>query len=145
MVSLQRLAITEIHVHATRQARVEATYRSHDVDPFELVWAVVLEDRRVLHRVFIGPGRSVNIAWVRVPRGRRIRMVICNFAVANNYVMREHSAHRLVEATSDGILRHFEVRPGFRIALMQLSQRLFGKIQSGAGSVNLEVSSRTVA
>src|SRR3984957_17441799 len=28
---------------------------------------------------------------------------------------------------------------------MQLSQRLFGKIQSGAGSVNLEVSSRTVA
>src|ERR1700730_2873616 len=143
MVSLQRLAITEIHMHATRQARVEAAYRSHDVDAFELVWTVVLEDRRVLHGVLIGPGGSVNITRVRVPRGRRIRMVICNFAVANNYVMRENPANRFMKTASDCILRHFEVRPGFRISFMHFSQRLFRKIQSGAGSVNLELSSLT--
>src|ERR1700719_1840225 len=118
MVSLQRLTITEIHVHTTRQARVEAPDRSHDVDAFEFVGTVILKDRRVLHRIFIRSGRSVNIAWICVPRGRWIRMVICNFAVTNNYVMREHSANRFVEATSYGVLWHFEVRPGFRISFM---------------------------
>src|ERR1700730_2367695 len=144
MVGLQRFSIAEIHVHSTRQTRIETAHRPHDVDTLELVGTVILEDRCVLHGVFIGSGRSVDITRVCVPRCRWIRMVVGNFAVANDHVMRKHAADGFVETASDGVLWNFEVRTGFRAALMHFRQCLFCKIQSSAGGVNLEVGARAI-
>src|SRR5580704_15412671 len=43
---LEHLAAAEVHVHAARQARVEAAHGAHDVDALEVVRRVLLEDRR---------------------------------------------------------------------------------------------------
>src|SRR5579863_4734012 len=93
VMRFQHLSIGQIHVHATWQTRIEAAYRAHNVNPLELVRAVFLEDRRVLYRIFVGTRCSVDVAGIRVPRRRWIRMVICNFTVAYHDVVRKHSAH----------------------------------------------------
>ena len=101
-MGFEHLSIAEVHMDAARQAGIETPHGAHDVDALEFVRAVFLEDRRVLHRVLVGPGRSVNIARIRVPRRRRIGMVIGDLAVANDDVMRQDAAHRFVEAAADG-------------------------------------------
>ena len=50
---LSVLPVAQVHVHAARQARVEAAHRAHDVDAAEVVLAVLLEDRLALHRVLV--------------------------------------------------------------------------------------------
>src|SRR3984885_15800067 len=67
-------APTGVHVHAARYAWVERPNRPHDVDPLEVLGAVLLEDRRVLHGVLVGPGRPVHVAGARVPGRRRGRL-----------------------------------------------------------------------
>ena len=57
---LPHLALAAVHVHAAGQARIERAHRPHDVHALELVRAVLLEDRRVLHRVLVGPRRAVS-------------------------------------------------------------------------------------
>src|SRR5277367_1159007 len=111
---LQNLAVAQIHVHAARQARIKAAHGAHDVDALELVRPVLLKDWRVLHRVFVGTRRSINVPRIGVPRRRRIRMVVCDFSIANHYVVRKDPAYRFVEATTNGVLRHGEFipRPG---------------------------------
>ncbi len=94
----QDLAIAQVHVDAARQARIKAAHRAHDVDAFEFIRPVLLEDRRVLHRIFVRTRSSVNVARVGIPASRRIRMIVGDLAVANHDVMREHAAHRFVEA-----------------------------------------------
>src|SRR5271163_2230056 len=64
---LAHLALA-VHVHPARQARIEAVHRAHDVDPLEVLRTVLLEDRRVLHGVLVGPRRAVYVAGVAVPR-----------------------------------------------------------------------------
>src|SRR5690348_9747745 len=76
MMRLQNLTVAEIHMHATRQTRIEAAHRTHDVDTLEVIRPVLLEDRRVLNRVFVWTRRAVDVARIRVPRSRRIRMVV---------------------------------------------------------------------
>src|SRR5206468_1685040 len=51
---LEHLAVAEVHVDPARQAGIEAADRPHDVDPLEVVAAVLLEDRQPLHRVLVG-------------------------------------------------------------------------------------------
>ena len=87
MFLLQDLAVAEIHVDAAGQTGIEAAHRAHDIDALEFVRTVLLKDRRVLHRVFVRSRRAVNIARIRVPRRRRIRMVVGDLAVANDHVM----------------------------------------------------------
>src|SRR5215813_10937614 len=98
-------------MHAARQAWIEAAHGSHDVYALEIVRPVLLEDRCALHSVFIWPRRAVEIARTGVPRRRRIRMIVGDFAVADHDVMREHAAHRFVEAAADGLLRDSEIGP----------------------------------
>src|SRR6185503_6005448 len=74
----------EVHVDAAGQAGVEAAHRAHDVDADELVRAVLLEDRRVLDRVLVGPRRAVGVARARVPRGRRVGLEVGNLAAPNH-------------------------------------------------------------
>ena len=95
--------------------------------PLKFSRPVLLEDRRVLHGVFVGPGRAVDVARIGVPRGRRIGMIVGDLAVANDDVMRKHAAHRFVETATDGFVGHFELGPGFRAAGMEFVQGLLGE------------------
>src|SRR5262249_45993543 len=66
---LQNFAVPQIHVHATRQARIEASHRAHDVDTLELVSrSVLLKNRRVLYRIFLRSRCSKDVTRVGVPR-----------------------------------------------------------------------------
>src|ERR1700735_1192590 len=87
MVRLKNFAIAEIHVHSTRQARIETANGAHDVDALKFVGTVFLEDRRVLYRVLIRSGRSVGVPGVRIPGRRRIRMIVRYLVILNHYVM----------------------------------------------------------
>src|SRR5580658_7487299 len=105
---LQHLPAAEVHVHAARQAWVEAAHRPHDVDALEVLRAVLLEDRGVLHGVLVRAGRAVAVADAAVPRGRRVGVVVGDLAVPNHHVMGEDTAHGLGEAAAVGVLRHVE-------------------------------------
>ena len=50
-------------MHAAGQARIKTANGAHDVDAFELVGAVLFEDRRILNCIFVWPRRSVDISW----------------------------------------------------------------------------------
>src|SRR5690349_21317005 len=90
MTLFDHLAVAEVHVDAARQARIEAAHRAHDVDALEVVLAVLLEDRQALHRVLVRARRAEAVARARVPRRRRIRMVVRDLLVADHQVMRPH-------------------------------------------------------
>ena len=109
---LQNLSVAQVHVHAARQAWIEAANRTHDVDSLEFVRPVFLEDRRVLHRVFVGAWRAIRIARIGVPRRRRIGMIIGDLVLANHHVMRQDAAHRFVESASNRLFGNLEVVPG---------------------------------
>ena len=127
---VEQLAVAQVHVDAAGQARVEAADRPHDVDALELVRPVLLEDRRVLHRVLVGAGRAVDVARAGVPGRRRIGMVVGDLAVADDDVMRQHAAHRLVEAAADGLVGHLELGPGLRVGRRSSSfMRLLDEVE----------------
>src|SRR3954447_20836464 len=92
---LQGLAVAEVHVDATRQARVEAAHRAHDVNALEVVRAVLLEDGRVLDGVLVGAGRAEAVAGAAVPRRRRIRVVVGDQPILDHHVVRERPPHGL--------------------------------------------------
>ena len=66
MLLFYDFALAEIHVHATGQTRIEAAHGAHNVDAFEVLGSVLFEERATLHGVLVGPGRSVDIARIRV-------------------------------------------------------------------------------
>ena len=145
MQQLELLAAAEVHVHAARQARVEAAHRAHDVDALEVLAVVLLEDRLPLHGVLVGPGRAVGVARVGVPRGRRVGVVVGDLAVADHHVVREHAAHRLGEAAADALVGHLELLPGLGAPGPDLDQRLLGEVQRAGRGVGLEVGAGPVA
>src|SRR5271154_3596481 len=145
MVRLQHLAITQIHVHAARQAGVEAAHRTHDIYALEFFRTILFEDRRVLHRIFVGTGGAIDVTRIGIPRSWRIGMVIGDFALTNYDVMGEYAPHRFVETAADGFFRHLEIRPGFGMAGMELFHRFLGEVQSAGCGVGLEVGASPVA
>src|SRR5262249_12645223 len=86
---LEHLATAQVHVYPARQARVEAAHGAHDVDALEVLLGVLLEDRRVLHRVLVRPRRPVDVADAAVPRSGRIRVVVRDLAVPDHHVVRQ--------------------------------------------------------
>src|ERR1700675_4198766 len=132
-------------MHAARQTGIEAPHRAHDVNALELLRTIFFEDRSVLHRVFIRSRSAVNVAWIRVPGGRRIGMVVGDLALANHYVMREHASNRLVEAATNGFFRNLEIGPGSCSTGVQLLQCPLSEIESRRSRVDLEISPGTVA
>src|SRR5882757_7832863 len=100
MHGLQSLAVAEIHVNAAWQAGIKTAHGAHDVDAFELVGPVLLEDRRVLHGVFIRTRRAVDIARIGIPGSRRVGMVVGDLTAADHYVMREDATHCFVESAT---------------------------------------------
>src|SRR6202522_628865 len=112
---VQGLAVAQVHVHAAGQTRVEAAYGPHDVDALEVIRRVLLEDRRVLHRVLVRSRRSVAVADAAVPRGGRVRVVVRDLAVPDHHVVRENPAYGLGEAAAVGVLWHVEGFPGLGV------------------------------
>ena len=142
---LQLLALAEVHVHAARQARVEAAHRAHDVDALEVLAVVLLEDRLALHRVLVRAGRAVAVARVGVPRRRRVRVVVGDLAVPDHHVVRQHAADRLGEAAADALVGHLERLPRLGVAGADLGQRLLDEVQRAGRGVGLEVGAGPVA
>src|SRR2546429_4082023 len=62
---------------------------------------VLLEERRILHRVLVGAGHAVGVARAGVPRRRRVGMIVRNLSAADDDVVRQHAAPRLVEAAAE--------------------------------------------
>src|SRR6476646_10952629 len=89
---------------AARQAWVETAHCAHDVDAFELIRAVLFEDGRVLDRIFVRSRRTVDIARTAVPWRGWIRMIIGDFAVADDEVMRQHTANGFMKSATDGFI-----------------------------------------
>lgn len=87
MICLEYLAVTEVHVNATRETWIETSDCAHDVDPLELIRTVFLEDWGVLHRVLVWTRCSIDVARVGIPRSGWVRMVIGDLAVANHNMM----------------------------------------------------------
>ncbi len=139
MACLKDLAAAVIHVHAAGEAWIEAPNRAHDVDTFELIPAVFLEDGSILYGIFIWTRCSIGIAGVGVPRRRRIRMIVGDLAFTDDHVMRKHAPNSLMKATADGVVGHGEIGPCPRPTGMQLFESLFGKVQSGGRGIRLEV------
>ncbi len=139
------LAAAGVHVHAARQARVERAYRPHDVDPLEVLGSVLLEDRRVLHRVLVGSGRPVDVARARVPRRRRVGLVVGDLALLDHHVVREHAARGLVEAAADRALGNLEAVPALGPARLDLLHRALEVVQRDQRAVGLVVGAGAVA
>jgi hypothetical protein len=76
------LPLPNVHVHTAWQARIEAPHRAHDVDAFEILGCVLLEDWGASNRVFIRFRRPKTVAWRAVPRRRRIGMIVGDLAAA---------------------------------------------------------------
>ncbi len=60
-------------------------------------------------------------------------------------MVREHAAHRLVEAAADRLVGHLELGPGLGPAGVQLLQRLLDEVERRRRRVGLEVGPRPVA
>ena len=66
MMRLKHLAVAEIHVHAARQAGIEAAHRAHDIDALEFAGAILLKDRSILHCIFVRTRSPVRIARIGI-------------------------------------------------------------------------------
>src|ERR1700730_17602368 len=132
-------------MHAARQTRIKASHRAHDVNALEFLRPVFFEDGSVLYRILVRPRSAVNVAWIRVPGCRRVGMVVCDLALADHRVMREHAAYRLVEAATNGLLRNLESGPGSCSTGVQFLQRPLRKTESRRSRINLEVSTGSIA
>src|SRR5581483_4570728 len=106
MQSLERAALAQVHVHTTGQTRVEAAHRAHDVDALEVLPVVLLEDGLALYRILVWPRRAEAVARVGIPRGRRVRVIVGDLAVADHHVVAQYTTHRLGEAAADAFLGH---------------------------------------
>src|SRR5579884_1797738 len=126
--ALDRSAASHVHVHAARQTRIETAHRAHNVDALEILRAVFFENRRVLHRVFVRARGAEAIAWIRIPRRRRPRLVILDLAVAYHHMVREYAAHCLGKADADRFFRNFERLPRLRFAFGEQLEGLVDRI-----------------
>src|SRR4249919_1115486 len=135
MARLEHFAVSKIHMYAAGKTRVEAADSAHYVDTLELVRPVFLKDGSVLHRIFIRARRPIDVAWICIPRGRWIRVVVGYLATSNDDVMREHAAHSFMKAASNRFIRHLELVPGPGVTRMQLGHRLLNKIESACRGV----------
>src|SRR5271165_3421437 len=130
---------------AARQAGIKASHRAHDVDAFKILGPVLLKNRRVLHCVLVWSGSPIDVAWVGIPTSRRVGMVVCNLAVSNYQVMREHASHGLVETAPDSLFRHGKWSERLCPSGVQFRHRPLDEIEGGSCSVSLEVGASAVA
>src|SRR2546423_14920240 len=144
MTRLDGLAFAEIHVHAARETRIEAPDRAHDIDALERVAAVLLEDWHVLNRVLVRARRAIDIPRARVPRRRRVRVVVGNPAIADDQMMRQHAADRFRESAPDAFFRHLEGLPGLGMSETDRLESLVDEINPTGRRIGLEIAARAI-
>ena len=137
-------AVPDIHMHTAGQAWVEAADSAHNVDALEILRTVLFENRAALHGVLVGPRCPIYVPRAGIPGRRRIWMIVGDLAASDNQMMRQHAAHRLMEAAADGLIRYFEIRPGGCSACLHLGQRLLDKIIGRSRAVSLKIGARAV-
>ena len=102
--------------------------------PLKLSWRVLLEDRRVLHRVLVRARRPVDVADAAVPRRGRVRVVVRDLPVPDHHVVRQHAADRLGEAAAVRVLGHVERLPGLGPPGPDLGQGLLDEVHRDAAA-----------
>src|ERR1700730_13277579 len=142
---LEVFSFAQVHMHTAWQTWVKAAHGAHDVDALELIRAILLEDGRVLHGIFIRSGGAIDVAHAAVPGSGRIGMVVSDLAALDDHVVRKRPAHGLVETATDGIPWYREVVPCPGVAGWNPSQRLVHKVQRDSRSIGLEVGAGAVA
>ena len=110
------------HTYVRRKANTGSKLRTARMMsmPLKFSGPILLEDGCVLHRVLVRPRSPVDVSGIGIPGSRRIGMIVRNFAVSDNDMVRKHAAHRFMEAASNRILRHPEVPECLGITAMQL-------------------------
>src|SRR5579884_272318 len=108
---LKLFPLTQVHMDTTRQTRVKATNRSHDIDTLEVVRPILFEDGCVLHSVLVGTRCAIDVSYTSIPGGRRIGMVVGDLPVLDDHVMGEYTTYRFMEPTADGFLWYGEFAP----------------------------------
>ena len=91
-----------------------------------------------------GPGVPYTSRGARVPRRRRVRLVVRDLAFANHHVVREHAARGLVEAAADRALGNLEAVPALGPAGLNLLHRPLEVVQRDQRAVRLVVGPGTV-
>src|SRR6185436_18164153 len=87
----------------------------------------------------------VGVARARIPRRRRIGMVVGDLAIPDDEMMRQHAADRFGEAAADGLLRHRELLPGLGVPEADFAQGLVDEVERAPGGVGLEVGAGAIA
>src|SRR5436853_7063296 len=145
MDDFEFFSFAQVHVDTTGQAGVKATDRPHDVDALEVLGTVLLEDRCVLHSIFVGSRGSIDVTYTAIPGRWWIGMIVRDLAILDDEMVGEYPTHGLVEAAADGLLRNSEVIPCLGMTSIQFRHRLLQAVQRNGCRVRLEVRSRTVA
>ena len=71
-------------------------------------------------------------------------MIVGDFALADDHMMRQYAAHRFVEPATDGFVGNLELVPSLGVASVQFLQGLFHEIERGSSGIRLEVGARAI-
>ena len=72
-------------------------------------------------------------------------MIVGDLVIADHNMMRKDPAHCLMEAATDGFVRHLEFVPGLGAAGMQLRQSLLSEMKRSCGCISLEIGAGPIA
>src|SRR5262249_9104354 len=133
------------HMYAAGQAGIEATYSAHNINAFEFLRSILLENRCILNGIFVGARSAIDIAWAGIPGRRWIGMVVRDLAVFDHHMVRKHAAHGFVEATANRLFGHGEVGPGGGTSRADLVKCFLNAVQGHYGRVRLEIGTRSVS
>jgi len=130
MLGLENLSTAEIHVHAAGQARDQSSHGAHNVDTFELIGTVLLEDGS-----YSAPHLSYDRACRKYPADWHSMVSEdtddnWRSCFADHHMMRKNASDCFVKATADGLFRHFEIRPGLGLAGVKLFHRSLRRSKS---------------
>jgi len=81
MPGLQHFAIAQVHMGTTWQTGIEAPYHPHNVDSLNFIRPVLFKNWGVLDCILIRSWYSEWVPRTGIPAGRRIGMIIRNFAI----------------------------------------------------------------
>jgi len=145
MSGLDYLAASHVKMDPTWHARIEASHGPHDINAFEIIPAVLLENGGVCYCVLIRSRCAKPIAWTRIPRGRWIGVIIGDSSPADDHVMTKSSPHSLMKTATDGVIGNFELIPSFQATGVNLLQGLVDEMKRRGRRKGLEIRAGAVA
>src|SRR5436305_4035246 len=116
-------------MHTTGQAGIKAANCSHDINALEVVRAILFEDRRILHSIFIRARGAIDISYTAIPWGGWIRVVVRDLPIFDHHMMGKHTSYGLVESTTNSFVWDCKFGPGFAMSGTYLIKSLIDKVQ----------------